>query len=686
VQKRIGKFEVLDVLGTGGMGTVYKARDPILYRLVALKTVSAQLLANEDARVRFQREARAAARLQHPNIVTVYELGEADGAVYIAMELLAGMDLVEAMVPPERLSLTEKLRAVVQVCRGLDFAHKRGVIHRDVKPANVRLLPDGTIKIVDFGIARMGDSTVTQTGVVLGTPSYLAPEVLSTDRIDYRADMWSVGIILYELVTGRRPFQGPTFAALAYKIVHEPLPPIDAAALSLPAGLEELIARALAKEPARRFADLAEMAVTLERVLGVTPGSDVITPEARQRAATRSLDEARQLARRGDVDRALEAARRAQALAPDATGAADLVDELERRLPAEPAAAGPLPELDGTLVSEPTPSRRTPTGARRTPTPVLTEIRARGAAVFRELATFGEPPATQVAVVSPVKDVLAVAGADGAIRLWDLAARTRLAVLRTDIHRRAGHDARPLALAFSPDGMLLASGHVDGAIHVWDVARGEELMARPRHDQMVSCLAFSPSGQELASGGVDSVVKVWDLETARRGEARRRLMRQPATVTAIAYVAGGRLLLTGHSNRLLRLLDAESGRLVATLRGPEAPVNLLCPSPDGRLVAVGSQDRVLRVFDVEQRAAVAVLGAQRKAATSMCFFPDGEHLVTVALDNAVQLWHLRTPEPLASLWGPAAESFTGVTLYGGGDHMAVALADGRIRLWGPAGS
>jgi WD40 repeat protein len=336
--------------------------------------------------------------------------------------------------------------------------------------------------------------------------------------------------------------------------------------------------------------------------------------------------------------------------------------------------------LEGTLFTEPTPSRLTPTP------PLITEIRSRGAAVFRELATFGEPPATQVAALSPVRDVLATAGADGAIRLWDLAARTRLNVLRTDMHRRAGHDARPLALAFSPDGLLLASGHVDGAIHVWDVARGDELMAKPRHDQMVSCVAFSPSGHELASGGMDSVVKVWEVEPMRRGESRRRLVRQPAAVTALAYVGGGRWLLTGHSNRLLRMLEADSGRLVATLRGPEAPVNVLCATADGLRVAVGSQDRTVRVFDLEQRSAVAVLAAHRKPPTSVCFFPDGEHLVSVALDNAVQLWHLSSPEPLAHLWGPAAEAFTGVTLYAGGDHMAVALADGRIRLWGPAGA
>lgn len=666
------------MLGRGGMGTVYKARDPILDRLVALKTVSAQLLASDDARVRFQREARAAARLQHVNIVTIYELGEADGALFIAMELLPGMDLVEAMVPPERLPLEEKIRAMVQVCRGLDFAHKRGVIHRDVKPANIRLLPDGTVKLVDFGIARMGESTVTQTGIVLGTPSYLSPEVLATDRVDFRADMWSAGVVLHEMATGKRPFQAPTFAALAYKIVHEPLPALDSAALGLPEGLAEVIGRSLAKEPSQRFPDLAEMAVALERVLGVTPGMDTITPQARHRSSERSLEEARRLAETGELERALEAARRAQALEPDAPEPADLADELEKQLAdAALRAQADMPVLDGTLLSDLTPTRRPAT-------PMATEMRARGAAAFRELATFGEPPATQVMALSPVKDLLATGSADGAIRLWDLHARTREALLRGDMHRRAGHDARPLALAFSPDGALLASGHVDGAIHLWDVAKGEELAARARHEAIVSCLAFSPNGQELASGGMDSVVKVWEVETARRGEARRRIVRQPSPVTALAYSGGGRWLLTGHSNRLLRLLEAESGRLLATLRGPEAPINVICPAADGRHVTVASQDRTLRVFDLEQRSAVAVLTAQRKAPTSVCYFPDGEHLATVALDNAVQLWHIGSPEPLAHLWGPAAESFAGVTLYHGGTHLAVALADGRIRLWGPA--
>ena len=209
----IGKFEVLERLGQGGMGTVYRARDPILDRPVALKTISAELAANPEFLGRFQREARAAARLTHPNIVTVYELGDVAGVPFIAMELLEGLDLVEAMSPPGRLPLDEKLRIMVEVCRGLDYAHKRGVIHRDVKPANVRLLASGAVKLVDFGIARLGESTLTQTGILLGTPSYLAPEVVAGGRVDHRADMWAVGVILYELLSGERPFTATTSGA-----------------------------------------------------------------------------------------------------------------------------------------------------------------------------------------------------------------------------------------------------------------------------------------------------------------------------------------------------------------------------------------------------------------------------------------------------------------------------------------
>ena len=664
------------------MGTVYRARDPILDRPVALKTISAELAANPEFLGRFQREARAAARLTHPNIVTVYELGDVGGMPYIAMELLEGLDLVEAM-SPGRLPLDEKLRIMVEVCRGLDYAHKRGVIHRDVKPANVRLLATGSVKLVDFGIARLGESTLTQTGILLGTPSYLAPEVVAGGRVDHRADMWAVGVILYELLSGQRPFLAPTFVGLVYRIVHEPAPPLDTAALELPAGLADVVARTLEKDPARRYQDLAELAAVLQGVRGVTEATEpTLSPHARERAVELELASVRRSMEANDLERALEAARRAQALAPSRTEVVALVERIEKSLSeAPPPAERPdtLPAIDSTVRNTPTPSRP------RLPTPVLTELRARGASVFRELATFGEPPATQALARSPVADLLATAGADGAVRLWDLQSRTRRQALRTEMHKRAGHDARATSLAFAPDGSLLASGHVDGAIHLWDMTSGEEVRVKLRHEeQIVSALAFSPDGRTLASGGVDSTLKLWDVPAARKGEARRELVRQPAAVTALAFMAEGTLLVTGHTNRVLRVMDVATRRLTATLRGPEAVINLLCASPDGRRLAVGSHDRTVRVFDLASQAQIAMVTPHKKPATSLCFFADGSHLASVALENMVHLWDLQSATPVASLWGPNADSFAGITLYGESDHIAVALADGRIRVWGPA--
>ncbi|OFV86583.1 MAG: hypothetical protein A2V74_04600 [Acidobacteria bacterium RBG_16_70_10] len=256
-------------------------------------------------------------------------------------------------------------------------------------------------------------------------------------------------------------------------------------------------------------------------------------------------------------------------------------------------------------------------------------------------------------------------------------------MLRTDLHQRTGHDAAALRLAFSPDGSLLASGHVDGAVHLWDMARGEEVPVRLRHEQGVGAVAFSPDGVTLATGSLDSNLRLWDVGAALSGEARRELIRQPAGVTALAWAGGGEWILTGHTSRVLRLMDMR-GRLLATLRGPEALVNLLVLSPDGQHVAVASQDKTVRLFDLASREQVAVLGGLRRPATSVCFLADGLFLATVSQDNAVQLWDLEAHKATAALWGPADESFVGLALFGEANHLAAALADGRIRLWGPA--
>jgi serine/threonine protein kinase len=689
---KFGKYEDLAELGQGAMGKVYRARDPILDREVALKTVPPGLLTGKDTLARFRREARAAARLQHPNIVTIYELGEVEGTHYIAMELVEGLELGQAMDPVDRYSVEQKIRMMVDVCRALDFAHKMGIVHRDVKPANIRVRHDGVVKILDFGIARVGESDLTQTGMVLGTPSYISPELLQGAKVDHRADMWAVGVILYEILSGRRPFEASTIASLIHKIINEPLPPLDAGALGLPEPLVAVVTRALERDPARRFPDLEAMSQALLTGIGATPlPEQKLDPQVRKRGYELNFAEARRMLADEDLSGALEAARRAQDLEPTRTGIVALIKVIEQRLGAVTTVRRP-PRPAADAPTSPTPTVGAPS-APPPPTPssgvpILgpldsATLRAQGAGALRDQGAFGELQPTRKIALSPAADVLAVAGADGAIRLWNLRSRTRTRVLRTAMHQRSGHDAAALALAFSPDGSLLASGHVDGAVHLWDMARGERIPVRLRHDASVGALAFSPDGASLATGSIDAAVRLWDVGAATAGEARRELIRQPAAVTALAWAGGGEWILTGHTSRVLRLIDPLRSRLVATMRGPEAKVTMLLPSPDGRYMAVASNDHTVRLVDLASREEEAALALRRPAA-SMCFLADGAFLATVGHDNAVQLWDLETKQPGATLWGPSGESFIGLALYGEWNHLAVALADGRIRVWGPS--
>ena len=209
------------------MGTVYKAYDPLLARVVAVKVISGQFSSQPDLRERFFREARAVARLDHPNIVTVYDLGEQDGLPYLAMQFLEGRDLEHRMRSPEGMSLARKVEVALSIAAGLSHAHACGIVHRDVKPANVFITDDGQIKLLDFGLARLVTSELTRSNVMVGTVSYMAPEQLRGEKTDHRVDIFSFGVVLYELLGGRKPFQAESFASTMYKILEETPEPLE---------------------------------------------------------------------------------------------------------------------------------------------------------------------------------------------------------------------------------------------------------------------------------------------------------------------------------------------------------------------------------------------------------------------------------------------------------------------------
>ena len=241
---QIGKYQVLGKLGEGGMGTVYRGMDPAIGREVAIKTLKE---ATEELRQRFKQEASSGV-LNHPNIVTVYDFGEQNGNPYIVMEFISGDSLDNLLKSGRQFTIIEKLEIIRQLCIGLGYAHQKGVIHRDVKPANIMVQPDGNIKIVDFGIARLGETRGhTQTGLVIGTLDYISPERLLGKPADGRADIWSAGVILYRLLAGRLPFLFPEGdSAALHRVIREPQEPLSNFLTDYPPALDNVINTALA--------------------------------------------------------------------------------------------------------------------------------------------------------------------------------------------------------------------------------------------------------------------------------------------------------------------------------------------------------------------------------------------------------------------------------------------------------
>jgi hypothetical protein len=266
--QKIGKYEVIDQIGRGGMGTIFRARDPILERSVALKVIS-DLEVTPELRSRFFREAQACARITHPNIVIVHDMGEDDGRLFIVMELLDGEELGRVIARHEQLSLPEKLNIVRQLCDGLHFAHQKGVVHRDVKPANILLLRTGRVKIVDFGIAQLAGAAtqrdLTRTGMIMGTIRYMAPEQVR-GQADRRSDIFSVAAVSYELLSGRPPFSGNDPLQILEQLRTATPPRLTEIDPNLPSDLADVIARGIQKEPSARFADLEQMGRELARI------------------------------------------------------------------------------------------------------------------------------------------------------------------------------------------------------------------------------------------------------------------------------------------------------------------------------------------------------------------------------------------------------------------------------------
>jgi serine/threonine-protein kinase len=267
----LGRYKVLKELGRGAMGLVYLGKDPTIQRFVAIKTMRLDQIDNDDKlqdfKARFFREAESTGRLSHPNIVTIYDAGEENDLGYIAMELIEGTPLKQWARKPNLMPIDEVLLTVATVADALDYAHQQGVVHRDIKPANIMITKDRVVKVMDFGIAKMASSSRTQTNIVMGTPTYMSPEQIAGKKVDGRSDIFSLGIVLFELLTGQLPFTADNLSAVLFSIAHHPHPAIQPLRPDLPPMVQEIVNRALQKELPHRYRRADEFASELRACL-----------------------------------------------------------------------------------------------------------------------------------------------------------------------------------------------------------------------------------------------------------------------------------------------------------------------------------------------------------------------------------------------------------------------------------
>ena len=262
---KLGRYEILSELGQGAMGVVYKAIDPLIERTVAIKTINLNLSTEELANFeeRFYREAKSAGQLNHPNIVTIYDIGKSENCAYMAMEFMQGRLLRDILDTHTALGIAKIVDITAQIADGLAYAHDHGIVHRDIKPANIMLVRDDVAKIMDFGIAQMPSGSRTLAGTILGSPKYMAPEQIVGKTVDGRSDIFALGVILYEMLTGEPPFDGDNINTIMYRIINDDPPPPKSLAPRLPERFNQIIARALHKEPEQRYQNARELATDL---------------------------------------------------------------------------------------------------------------------------------------------------------------------------------------------------------------------------------------------------------------------------------------------------------------------------------------------------------------------------------------------------------------------------------------
>jgi WD40 repeat protein len=691
----ISGYEVLAVLGRGAMGVVYRARQLSLNRLVALKMVLSGSQAGPQERYRFRAEAEAVARLRHPNIVPIYEVGEHDGLLYFSMEIVDGGNLAD-QVRGTRLPARHAATLVEKLARAVHYAHRHGVVHRDLKPANVLLTAEGEPKITDFGLAKRmrEDRNATeeryaiQTGTVVGTPGYMAPEQAAgqDERVGPAADVYSLGAVLYDLLAGRPPFVGETpLDTLRLVLTEEPVSPAQLQP-RLPRDLVTICLKCLRKQPETRYATADALAEDLRRFLAGEPILAVpvgwcerLVKWVRRRpavAALQAVSAAAALALLGGgiayevrLRHALSEARagwdeaRVRLVRLNVQTAMDLVDDGQLPL-ALPLLVEAL-RISTTVHPDAADSERAATEERM--------HRIRLAMVRRDcprlLHVWFHDGQVADAAFSPDGSRVATAGSDRLARVW---------------HRASGqpagpplrHDGTVNQVSFSPDGKRVLTASADGTGRVWEVASGSEVCRAPKHGGEVVAAGFSPDGLAFVTAGADGTARICD---ARTGRELVPPLKHPGPVRTAAYSPDGRRVVTV-AGRAARLWDAATGTLAVPELRHDGTVLTAAFNPRGDRLVTGDSDKRARVWLVETGRPEGPTLQHYGAVVVARFSPDGTQLATGSDDGVARLWTAAGGERLHRMLhqdrvNDLAFSPDGRLLATGGDNNAAIVWD-----------
>jgi WD40 repeat protein/tRNA A-37 threonylcarbamoyl transferase component Bud32 len=700
-----GDYELQGVIAQGGMGIVYLARQVSLNRVLAIKMVRAGRLATADDLVRFRLEAEAAAHLDHPHIVPIYEVGEHEGHHYFSMKLIEGGNLA---TEADRFRSNPRAAAhlIATVAKAVHYAHQRGILHRDLKPANILLCGSGDdpadrlIPVVtDFGLAKRVEAPdsggVTSSGSIVGTPSYMAPEQAEGRReaVTTAADIHALGAILYELLLGRPPFRGDSVMETLHQVRElEPTAPrlIDP---RVPRDLETIVLKCLEKRPVARYHSAEDLAEDLERwISGLPIRARAATPLerlvkwVRRRPAVAALFALAGVATFASA-LAIRSLRSAAQLETDVARTGQALDsETRKRVEAESQLVDMEDEsyFKQLVAAERAWERNEPATADRLLDYCPPRLRGWEWHHLRrrfhsELQTFqGHNPYLCGTVFRPDGTQVACAAEPTGFLLWETA--------KSQVVRRIpGHDGTIYGLAFNQAGTRMASALASGQVRVWDLTSGRSLCVLRGHEGWVSGVAFSGDGLTLASAGQDGTIRLWMLGKASAADSVRPaliLRGHDGPVFGVAFSSDGHSLASAGHDGTVRLWSLRKGLegSCRVLRGHQEAVRCVVFHPRENLLASAGADRTVRVWDGATGEERLHFGEFDNRVDGIAFDPEGNRIATACLDRSVRVWDARTGRPMASFPGHSAPVFS-VTFSPDGTRLASASQDATVKVW-----